>query len=804
MRLRFVMLYSISSGALAAVDFSHQVVPILRAHCVECHAGNKKKGGFSMNDRATLMAGGENGAVVVAGDPAKGLLMEAITTSDEDKQMPPKGKRLPVAEVAVLKAWITEGAVWDAGFTFKKAAYEPPLKPRVVTLPPVVDGRANPVDRIVDAHFAKNKLPRPPALGDEAFLRRVSLDLTGLLPEPEALAKFLADSSPDKRARLVRTVLGGDVAYADHWLTFWNDLLRNDYTGTGFITGGRKQITPWLYRSLVDNKPYDQMARELIAPTPESAGFSEGIKWRGTVSAGQTTEIQFAQSVSQTFLGINMKCASCHDSFIDRWKLNEAYGLAAVVADKPLEVFRCDKSEGRTQQASWLFPELGQIDASQPVAARQKQLAALMTHPQNGRFTRTIVNRLWHRLMGRGIVHPVDAMQTEPWSTDLLDFLAVDFAEHHYDLKHTLALICESEIYQSKVQVVSKDTDSPAFVFRGPRSKRLTAEQFVDAVWQITSAAPAKVDAAVVRTKLQPLATSQEKPVAQWIWGDSAADGKLPAAGETIALRREFTVKGGIRRAGAVIACDNEYTLYVNGRQMSSGVNWESVGAVSLEGVLRSNGKNDILVVARNAGRGPNAAGLFVDLRILTTDGKEQRLSSDAAWEWNAKLPDAAGKYKPVPSDWKSATMVKTLPVWSQKVHGPAAAMLAQLTSGDIPMARDALMKSDFLTRTLGRPNRDQIVSMRPTDLGTLEAIDLANGPILAGMLESGAKKLAARSWASPEAFVQWLYRFAFSRPPTPDELAAAKESLGGALSEEGVQDMLWAVCMQPEFQLVR
>ena len=130
--------------------------------------------------------------------------------------------------------------------------------------------------------------------------------------------------------------------------------------------------------------------------------------------------------------------------------------------------------------------------------------------------------------------------------------------------------------------------------------------------------------------------------------------------------------------------------------------------------------------------------------------------------------------------------------------------MLAQLTSGDIPMARDALMKSDFLTRTLGRPNRDQIVSMRPTDLGTLEAIDLANGPILAGMLESGAKKLAARSWASPEAFVQWLYRFAFSRPPTPDELAAAKESLGGALSEEGVQDMLWAVCMQPEFQLVR
>jgi len=803
MRFGLLLLLLPFTSALAAVDFSHQVVPILRTHCAECHTGTKKKGGFSMNDRTSFMAGGENGAAVVAGDPAKSLLMEAVTTSDEEKQMPPKGKRLPTAEVAILKAWIAEGAAWDAGFTFKKAAYEPPLKPRVVALPPVMNGRANPVDRIVDAHFARNKLPRPPELADEAFIRRLSLDLVGLLPEPEALAAFVADKAPDKRSKLIKATLAKDVAYADHWLTFWNDLLRNDYTGTGFITGGRKQITTWLYKSLVDNKPYDLMARELIAPTPEGAGFSEGIKWRGTVSAGQTTEIQFAQSVSQTFLGINMKCASCHDSFIDRWKLDEAYGLAAVVSEKPLEVFRCDKPEGRTQKASWLFPELGQIDASQPVASKQKQLAALMTHPQNGRFTRTIVNRLWHRLMGRGIVHPVDAMQTEPWSADLLDFLAVDFAEHHYDLKHTLALICQSQVYQSKVQVVSKDTDSPAFVFRGPRSKRLTAEQFVDAVWQITSAAPAKVDAAVVRSKLTTGVRSDVKTAAQWVWGASAAEGKVPAAGETIAIRRDFEVKREIRRAGAVITCDNEYTLYVNGRQISSSVNWESLGSASLETSLRR-GKNDFLVVAKNAGNGPNPAGLFVDILIVTIDGKEDHITSDAAWEWSPTLPPPTGKYKTAPTNWKPVTVVKTLGAWAQKIDATAGSMLAQLIAGDIPMARDSLMKSDFLTRTLGRPNRDQIVSMRPNDLGTLEAIDLANGPILAGILDAGAKKLASQTWASTEAFVQWLYRFAFSRSATPEELAAAREGLGETLNEEGVQDMLWAVCMQPEFQLVR
>ena len=123
-------------------------------------------------------------------------------------------------------------------------------------------------------------------------------------------------------------------------------------------------------------------------------------------------EVQFAQSVAQSFLGINLKCASCHDSFIDRWKLDQAYGLAAVYATRPLEIARCDKPTGLMATAGWLFPELGKIDPQATQPERLKQLAALMTHPQNGRFQRTLANRLWHRLMGRGIVHPVDAMQT--------------------------------------------------------------------------------------------------------------------------------------------------------------------------------------------------------------------------------------------------------------------------------------------------------------------------------------------------------------------------------------------------------
>lgn len=181
-----------------------------------------------------------------------------------------------------------------------------------------------------------------------------------MLPEPQDLQEFLADPATDKRSRKVSELLSDNVSYADHWLTFYNDLLRNDYSGTGFITGGRKQISTWLYTVLVKNIPFDQFARELIAPTsPASQGYIDGIRWRGEVSAGQTVEIQFAQSVAQSFLGINLKCTSCHDSFIDRWKLDEAYGLAAVYSERPMEIHRCDKPVGRTATASWLFPNLG-------------------------------------------------------------------------------------------------------------------------------------------------------------------------------------------------------------------------------------------------------------------------------------------------------------------------------------------------------------------------------------------------------------------------------------------------------------
>jgi len=435
---RFVLITSLSVFCLvpaSAVDFVHEVSPILKKHCADCHMGDKHKGGFAMNTREELMRENDDGLVLELGNSKDSLMMHLILSEDEDERMPPKGDGLNEKEIATIAAWINAGAPWEPGFTFKKKTYEPPLRLKRPVVPAAQNGRTHPLDRIIDAHLAKNRGTIPTAIEEASFARRVHLDIVGLLPDATALQSYLADSDPAKREKLVTKLLENQQDYASHWMSFWNDLLRNDYAGTGYIDGGRSQISAWLYQSLFDNKPYNRFASELIAPDKSSAGFANGIKWRGEVSAGQTVPIQYAQSVGQTFLGINLKCASCHDSFTDQWKLTDSYGLAAAFSPDKIEIARCDKPTGKIAEPYWLYPELGKIDPSQPPALRLKQVAELTTMPANGRFSRTIVNRLWHRLMGRGIVHPVDAMDSEPWNETLLDYLAIYLVDNQYDLK---------------------------------------------------------------------------------------------------------------------------------------------------------------------------------------------------------------------------------------------------------------------------------------------------------------------------------------------------------------------------------
>ncbi|MEX2382530.1 MAG: PSD1 and planctomycete cytochrome C domain-containing protein [Opitutales bacterium] len=470
------------------IHFIADIKPILEASCIECHGDGRTRGDFSINTRENLLRGSDYGPVVVPGKSEESYLIELVAAIDPDNFMPNEGPLLSAEEVGLLRAWIDQDLPWEEGFTFRTHRETVRLAPRRPDLP-ASDAQAvlnNPIDLLLEPYFEKNGITPPPVIGDAAFARRVYLDTSGLLPSPEELRAFVEDERADKRERLVQQLLSDNQSYAEHWLTFWNDALRNDYRGTGYIDGGRKQITSWLYSALAHNMPYDQFVRELVSPSPESEGFTRGIVWRGSINASEVPPMQAAQNVSQVFMGVNLKCASCHDSFIDDWTLSDAYGLANIYSEEPMEMFRCDQPTGQSAGMKFLYEELGTVDPEADRSRRLEQLAEIITSEENGRLNRTIVNRLWSKFLGRGLVEPIDDMDAPPWNADILDWLAVDLADNRYDLKKTIKRILTSHAYQ--LPAIDSGEWEEEFVFRGPLVRRLSAEQFRDALTSMTGA----------------------------------------------------------------------------------------------------------------------------------------------------------------------------------------------------------------------------------------------------------------------------------------------------------------------------
>src|SRR6185436_849174 len=516
-----------------------------------------------------------------------------------------------------------------------------------------------PIDLLLADYLREQGERGIPRADDRVFIRRAYLDLVGQLPPAEVVEQFVAKESP-KRGELVRKLLDDKKAYAEHWLTFWNDQLRNAYRGTGFIDGGRKPITDRLYKSLYDNKPYDQFVHELISPVPGSEGFTGGITWRGVVNASQRREMQAAQNIGQVFLGTNLKCASCHDSFVNHWKLTDSYGLAAIFADGQLEMHRCDKPTGEMAKVQFIYPQLGSIDAAAPKAERMKQLADLMTSPKNGRLARVIVNRLWAQLMGEGLVEPLDDMDQPAWNQDLLDWLAADLVEHKYDLKHTLEVVCTSDAY-SRPSVGAPKLDESELVFRGPIVKRMSAEQFVDAVSVLTGTPPGQP--AVTLPPVEKGATAEVKLAGKWIWND--ANAAKAVGGGRVFFRKSFELTELPTRALGVMTCDNEFMLFVNGRKVVESKEWSSPAALSLQPYLQK-GMNVIAIEATNwpdvenkkglESKSPNPAGLAFSLAYqLEKSGPWGALETDETWLAHDKYLVGWGKNDFEPQGWQHA-----------------------------------------------------------------------------------------------------------------------------------------------------
>ena len=474
----------------ARIDFARQVQPVIAKHCLECHNQDRRQGGLSLATYADALEGGRSGAVIRPGAGARSLLIHRLTGATEP-QMPKDEAPLTAPELALIQRWIDQGARETPSSAAAPQPWEPPLSlSRPVTPRAVWPQWSAPIDRYVAAYLVAHRAARPAAVSDAQFARRVYLDAWGLLPTPGELRAFLDDRDPGKRAALVDRLLADNEKYAEHWISFWNDLLRNE-DGVSYFseTAGRKSITDWLLPALSTNLPYDRFVTALLNPTAptDPEGFLIGVNWRGETSAAVMPWMQAAQNTAQAFLGVNLKCNACHDSFVSRWKLKDAYALAAYFSPEPsLQLFRCDVAQNKYAEPAFLFPELDRAPRSSSLPDRRAAAAAIFTDPRNGRLPRTLVNRIWHRLFGRGLVLNPDEMDGRPWSPDLLEFLAGDFVATGYDVKRLIGSIMKSRAYA--MPAVRRAADAPAhrYTFAGPEVRRLTAEQFADAIGALT------------------------------------------------------------------------------------------------------------------------------------------------------------------------------------------------------------------------------------------------------------------------------------------------------------------------------
>jgi len=358
-----------------------------------------------------------------------------------------------------------------------------------------------PANNFVDvAVFSKLKLMSIAPSGlctDDEFVRRAYLDLCGILPKPEVVVAFLDDKSADKRARLVDSLLERPE-YADFWTLKWSDVFRSSRRSVQLK--GVTAFRDWMHDRVSRNAPFDGVVRELLTASGSTYSNAPANFYR--ISKEPTV---LAETTAQLFLGVRMQCAKCHNHPFERWTQDDYYSLAAFFSrvktrvekplpgDKslPLEYVLSTREGEMTQpRTGKLMPPKfpGSAPAGIPVGQdRRAALADWLTTIDNPFFARSVVNRVWYHLMGKGIVDPVDDFRESnpPSNDELLAALAKDFGEHHFDLKHLIRTIANSRTYQlSSVPNASNREDGK--YFSKSITKLLTAETLLDALCDVT------------------------------------------------------------------------------------------------------------------------------------------------------------------------------------------------------------------------------------------------------------------------------------------------------------------------------
>jgi hypothetical protein len=356
------------------------------------------------------------------------------------------------------------------------------------------------IDELIFAKWNLLQIPPSEPADDATYLRRVYLDVIGIIPTAEEVRRFLADSRAEKRAAVVDELLKRPE-YADYWSVYWGDRLQNSQQL--LYDKGPQNFTIWLRQAFRNNLPFDHFVQQLLTATGDMYDATRPASYYPLIKKPD----DFATVTSQLFLGVSIECARCHNHPFERWTRDDFSGMAAFFAQvkhKPSGPLFSDYILFLDFEKPYQNPETKRVHLPKALneppltpgawTDRRELLANWITSPRNPYFAKSIVNRMWACFMGRGLVERVDDFRVTnpPTNEPLLNALSADFIEHGYDLQHLIKRITTSRTYQlSSVPNAGNKEDTMAYSRYYPR--HLAAEQALDSISQATGV-PAQFD----------------------------------------------------------------------------------------------------------------------------------------------------------------------------------------------------------------------------------------------------------------------------------------------------------------------
>ncbi len=362
----------------------------------------------------------------------------------------------------------------------------------------------NAIDDFIIHKWERMKIAPAPLCGDEEFLRRVYLDLTGLPPSAAEVIAFLADETPTqaKRAAVVERLIGSEP-FIEHWTNKWADLLQVNRKYLG--PEGAAALRQWIRDQVATNRPYDSLAREIVSATGSNREFPAASYFK----IHRTPE-DVMENTTHLFLGIRFNCNKCHDHPFERWTQDQYYETAAFFAQvhlqrdpasgdrtiggtdvespKPLfeSIVEHGLAELRHDRTGQMVPPKFPFNCDYEVsenATPRETFAAWLTSPDNPYFATAMVNRLWGYLLGTGLIEPLDDIRAgnPPSNPELLEYLRSEFVASGFDMRHIMRLICQSRTYQLSIATNPWNVDDQSN-FSHAKPRRLPAETLYDAI----------------------------------------------------------------------------------------------------------------------------------------------------------------------------------------------------------------------------------------------------------------------------------------------------------------------------------